>query len=145
MTKDNRRGELIALHATSQSHQADPIDIAVGARIRMRRQLLKLSQGALAEALGVTFQQVQKYERGTNRVSASMLVRIARRLECSVAFLIGEDGGAASDEIAPRLALPGALDLLDAFSKIESSQTRRRLLDLMTTLAGAESRGGEDQ
>ena len=126
----------MSLAVTAPAGRADPIDIAVGARIRMRRQSLKVSQSSLGEALGITFQQVQKYERGTNRVSASMLVKIARRLDCTVASLIGEDGGSVDDELAPRLAIPGALDLLDAFSKIESSQTRRRLLDLLTSLAG---------
>ena len=59
---------------------SDPIDVGVGARIRIRRRELGVSQGLLAEHLGLTFQQVQKYERGANRVSASMLVRIAERL-----------------------------------------------------------------
>ena len=102
----------------------------------MRRKTLKVSQGALADTLGITFQQVQKYERGANRVSASMLVKIARRLECTVASLIGEDGGSVDDGLAPRLAIPGALDLLSAFSRIESSETRRRILELITVLAG---------
>jgi transcriptional regulator with XRE-family HTH domain len=62
----------------------DPIDVEVGARIRVRRKYLSLSQSALAEALGLTFQQVQKYERGANRVSASMLVKIATRLDTTV-------------------------------------------------------------
>ena len=123
----------------SEVHQPDPIDIAVGARIRMRRKTLKVSQGALADTLGITFQQVQKYERGANRVSASMLVKIARRLDCTVASLIGEDGGSVDDRLAPRLAIPGALDLLSAFSRIESAETRRRILDLISVLAsGAE-------
>ncbi len=126
------------MSTVSDVHHADPIDIAVGARIRMRRKLLRVSQGSLAEALGITFQQVQKYERGANRVSASMLVKIARRLECTVASLIGEDGGSVDDGMAPRLAIPGAVDLLNAFAKIDSPVTRRRILDLMTVLAGGD-------
>eukprot|EP01030_Chromulinospumella_sphaerica_P018650 gene18650-18520_t len=67
--------------------------------MRMRRKTLGLTQTALAEALGITFQQVQKYERGANRVSASMLVRAAKRLDCPVAFLVGEEpGGFPTDE-----------------------------------------------
>jgi transcriptional regulator with XRE-family HTH domain len=62
----------------------DPIDVHVGAKVRLRRKQLGLSQSALAEALGLTFQQDQKYERGANRVSASMLVRIARRLDVQI-------------------------------------------------------------
>jgi transcriptional regulator with XRE-family HTH domain len=132
------------LNTVAHVHHADPIDIAVGARIRMRRKVLKVSQGALASALGITFQQVQKYERGANRVSASMLVKIARRLDCTVASLIGEDGGSVDDGIAPRLAVPGALDLLNAFCKIENTTMRRRILDLMTVLAEGEDDQDED-
>ncbi len=67
----------------------DPIDVAVGAHIRIRRRWLGFSQTKLADALGITFQQVQKYERGANRVSASMLVKIAAKLETTVAALVG--------------------------------------------------------
>src|SRR6201996_1547176 len=70
----------------------DPIDIEVGGRIRARRGSVGISQTALAKALGLTFQQVQKYEKGANRVSASTLVRVARELGVTVAFLVGEGG-----------------------------------------------------
>ena len=68
---------------------ADPIDIAVGARIRLLRKVRGLSQQSLAEAAGVTFQQIQKYERGANRVSASMLSRIATTLQAPVSEMFG--------------------------------------------------------
>ena len=68
---------------------ADPIDVAVGARIRLLRKVRGLSQQVLAEAAGVTFQQIQKYESGANRVSASMLTRIAKTLVVPVAELLG--------------------------------------------------------
>jgi transcriptional regulator with XRE-family HTH domain len=113
----------------------DETDIALGARIRLRRNELKLSQGALGEALGITYQQIQKYERGADRVSASMLVKIARQLDCTAASLIGEEPGAIDDSVAPRLAIPGAMALLEIYSKIENPGTRRRLLDLLTDLA----------
>ena len=64
--------------------QPDPIDIIVGNNIRSRRKMLKISQSELASHLGVTFQQVQKYERGTNRVSASKLWYTAEKLDCTV-------------------------------------------------------------
>src|SRR3954468_5429255 len=64
----------------------NPVDLHVGARIRMRRKLLGVSQERLADQLGLTFQQVQKYERGANRVSASKLYEIARALQTSVAY-----------------------------------------------------------
>src|SRR6266481_7452136 len=95
---------------------ADPIDIAVGARIRLLRKVRGLSQQALAEAAGVTFQQIQKYERGANRVSASMLSRIANTLHAPVSEMFGEVSPASGmiDEVAGLLAEPGALELLRA-------------------------------
>jgi transcriptional regulator with XRE-family HTH domain len=102
----------------------------------MRRKQLGVSQQGLAEGLDVTFQQVQKYERGTNRVSASMLVKIARRLDCTVASLVGEDAGPVDNSLAPTLAVPGALGLVNSFAQIRDSQVRRRILDLVTVLAG---------
>ncbi len=116
-------------------HRIDETDIALGARIRVRRNELKLSQDALAQAIGVTYQQVQKYERGADRISVSMLIKIARRLECTAASLIGEEPGSSQDSVAPRLAVPGAMELLDIYAKIQNSQTRRRLLDLLGDLA----------
>lgn len=120
----------------------DPIDVAVGARIRMRRKTLGLTQTALADALGITFQQVQKYERGANRVSASMLVRAAQRLECPVAFLVGEEpGGFPSDEkLLTMLAFPGAIELLEAYTAIDDGQARSAVVTVARTLAGADSK-----
>ena len=109
----------------------DPIDVAVGARIRIRRRWLGLSQTQLANALGITFQQVQKYERGANRVSASMLVKIAVKLETTVAALVGEDGQAPVEAIIyAQLATPGATDLLAAFAGIQDGEVRRALLTI---------------
>ncbi|MFT4253709.1 MAG: helix-turn-helix domain-containing protein [Caulobacter sp.] len=119
----------------------DPIDLAVGTRIRIRRRYLKISQDDLAEALGLTFQQIQKYERGENRVSASMLVRIAARLETSVATLVGED--APTEESAGMLAaliLPGALDLLNAYAQA-GPKTQRAMVGLAQAMLEA---GEED-
>jgi transcriptional regulator with XRE-family HTH domain len=113
----------------------DPIDVAVGARVRIRRRWLGFSQTQLANALGITFQQVQKYERGANRVSASMLVKIAGKLETTVAALVGEDGQAPVEAIIyAQLATPGATDLLAAFAKIEDGDSRRALLTLAQSL-----------
>src|SRR5436190_14616914 len=97
---------------------ADPVDVAVGARIRLLRKVRGLSQQALAEAAGVTFQQIQKYERGANRVSASMLTRIAKTLGVPVAEMFGENSASsgAVDEVAALLAEPGALELLKAYA-----------------------------
>jgi transcriptional regulator with XRE-family HTH domain len=119
----------------SQRYRIDETDIALGARIRVRRNELKLTQEMLAEALGVTYQQVQKYERGIDRISVSMLIKIARRLDCTVAALIGEQPGSIDDTLAPRLAIPGARELLEIYARIGSATTRRRLLDLLSDLA----------
>jgi len=121
----------------------DPIDAAVAARIRQRRRQLELSQKALASGLGVTFQQVQKYERGGNRVSASMLTRIAARLNTTVAALVGEEGGTEAGAL-PKVDLetPGAAELLAAFSRIEDGAIRRSLVAIARAIAngGARSR-----
>lgn len=68
----------------------DPLDVSVGARIRLRRKAIGVSQSVLADRLGVSFQQVQKYERGANRIAASTLIRCAKALDCPAAWLLGE-------------------------------------------------------
>ncbi len=117
-----------------------PLDLNVGARIRLRRKTLGITQSDLAEALGLTFQQVQKYERGVNRVSASVLVKIARRLDCPVAFLLGEEGGGAVEAIAPAtMVTPGAVELLETYAKIGDRRSRSALLAVARALAGMEA------
>ncbi|MGA0606629.1 helix-turn-helix domain-containing protein [Phenylobacterium sp. VNQ135] len=102
------------------SDHRDPVDVAVGARIRLARKMCGQSQQALAMTIGVSFQQVQKYERGANRVSASMLVRIAAALGVSVVELFGpvEAASRISDDIATMLSEPGALNLLRAYCRL---------------------------
>ena len=119
----------------------DPIDVAVGARVRIRRRWLGFSQTQLANALGITFQQVQKYERGANRVSASMLVKIAAKLETTVAALVGEDGQAPVEAIIyAQLATPGATELLAAYAQISDGEARRALLPITEGLVPARKR-----
>jgi transcriptional regulator with XRE-family HTH domain len=119
----------------------DPIDVAVGARIRIRRRWLGFSQTQLANALGITFQQVQKYERGSNRVSASMLVKIAAKLETTVAALVGEDGSAPVEAIIyAQLATPGATDLLAAFARITDGEARRAFITVAQSMAAVHAR-----
>jgi transcriptional regulator with XRE-family HTH domain len=105
----------------------------------LRRRLLGLTQGQLAEALGITFQQVQKYERGTNRVSASMLVRIARRLDTTVAALVGEESVmTAPPRLLEQLATPDAMSLLQAYSRISRSRAREAIVGLVNEMAASE-------
>jgi transcriptional regulator with XRE-family HTH domain len=116
----------------------DPIDVEVGARIRVRRKAMGFSQSNLAEALGLTFQQVQKYERGANRVSASMLVRIAAKLETTVGALIGEnDADRHSHDVYSKLASPGALELLEGYVAIPTLEAKRAVVALVRALGTA--------
>lgn len=126
----------------------NPIDLHVGARIRMRRKILGLSQERLAEALGLTFQQVQKYERGANRVSASKLYEIARTLQSSVAYFfeglgdpggeagVAEDGGVYVHDF---LMTPEGLELAALFPRITKPKVRRRILELVRSMAEEET------
>ncbi|WP_374469370.1 helix-turn-helix domain-containing protein [Phenylobacterium sp.] len=114
------------------------VELAIGARIRTRRRQLGLSQSDLAEKLGVSFQQVQKYERGANRVAASTLLAAAQALDTTVAALVGEESGVRGDddEIFRALAKPGALELLRAFDGIADARTRAALVALAREMSG---------
>jgi len=121
------------------SNPLHPLDIALGGRIRLRRVALGLSQTQLAQVVDVTFQQIQKYEHGTNRVSFSRLMQIATALRCSITDLTdGLDKKATSLAVAEKLALlnkPGALELLDAYSSIRSLQWRYTILAAVKQIA----------
>jgi transcriptional regulator with XRE-family HTH domain len=119
----------------------NPTDKHVGARVRMRRMMLGMSQEKLGDALGLTFQQVQKYEKGTNRVSASRLTHIAKALKIPVSALISAESE-SSPEVGSEagsdfefLAQPGAIRLLRAFSRIENRELKRMVVDMAETLA----------
>lgn len=121
----------------------DPIDIDVAKRVRALRLQRGLSQNELSDALGVTFQQVQKYERGANRISAGRLLRIAKVLDVPVAFLYG-----ASDEFRNEadqhpatadfdfLQTSGAMRLIRAYARIEDRGIQLTLMRLAESLAG---------
>lgn len=129
--------------------RASPIDAHVGMRIRMRRKVLGLSQQALADALGLTFQQVQKYERGSNRVSASKLHQIARFLGAPVEFFFSglpeepqsrqvEPTSGVEDSVQAFLATHQGLDLAINFLRIRDQRLRGSILDLVRSAAGAQ-------
>jgi transcriptional regulator with XRE-family HTH domain len=113
------------------------VDIAVGARVRLLRKARNVSQTALAEAIGVTFQQVQKYERASNRISISMLARIADTLGTNVAELVDERPADQDsfDAMAQLMNEPGMLSLVQAFAKIPEGARRRAALNLIRALA----------
>ncbi len=120
----------------ASSYEPDPIDVEVGARVRLQRKALGLSQTALADALGLTFQQVQKYERGANRISASMLVRTAERLQTSVAALVGElDLAKPPSGAVESLSRPGALKLLQAYEALPNNAARQALVAFAAAMA----------
>ena len=124
---------------TTENGSPNPLDIALGSRIRLRRRELGLSQEQLARQVGITFQQVQKYEHGTNRVSFSRLVEIAQALRCGVMDIVGDlDKSKASSLFSrhvARLNEPGAADLLEAYASIQSPKHRRAILNLAKQLA----------
>src|SRR5215467_15094246 len=127
----------------SDEHTPHPLDIALGARVRLRRKELGMSQDQLAKAVGITFQQVQKYEHGTNRISFSRLVEICDALECSVGDLIGnldktKSSGSFSRQVA-YLTEPGASDLLEAYASIDSPKRRRAILNLARQLSSDQA------
>lgn len=117
------------------------IDINVGARIRHRRKLLGYSQGKLAQSLGVTFQQVQKYEKGVNRVGASRLQAIAAVFDVPVSFFFEDspapeaDGDPLKNDFTQFLETPEAIALNTAFAKILDPNVRRKVIGLVRSLA----------
>lgn len=122
----------------------NPIDRHVGLRIRMRRKELGISQERLAESIGLTFQQVQKYERAANRVSASKLWEMSRALSASISYFYEglDDSLERPGANAPResmqdfLLTPEGIELAQVFPKIAKSRVRRKILDLVRAMAG---------
>jgi transcriptional regulator with XRE-family HTH domain len=131
----------------AKSDGPNPVDVLVGARVRLRRNMQGLSQEKLGEAIGLTFQQVQKYERGANRIGASRLLEIARVLDVPVTFFFDNVDPVRAPAIpqgfavhaiealeADPLHVPETRELVGAFYDIQDAIVRRRLLDLAKTL-----------
>ena len=127
----------------------NPVDRHVGSRVRMRRVLVGMSQEKLGEALQLTFQQVQKYEKGTNRIGASRLQQISRILGVPVEYFFegvpqtgdrgsqsGFDDHGESTYMADFLATNDGVQLNKAFVRIRDPKLRRRVVDLVTAIAG---------
>ena len=133
---------------TENKKKPNPIDIHVGGRIRLRRNMMGMSQEKLGEHLGITFQQIQKYEKGTNRVGASRLQAIASILEVPVAYFFdGAPGGDRAEGFAEDSQTAYVVDFLSsseglllnrAFARIGDPKVRRRIIDLVRTLADEE-------
>jgi transcriptional regulator with XRE-family HTH domain len=144
-----------------KSEHPNPIDVHVGSRVRLRRTLLGLSQEKLGEAIGLTFQQVQKYERGTNRIGASRLWELSTVLGVPVQFFFGEianetlvqmsritsrepviDNGNTAVPTSGTITRPETLDLMRAYDRIPVASVRRRLYELTKVLAAEFTRNG---
>jgi transcriptional regulator with XRE-family HTH domain len=131
----------------------NPIDKHVGSRVRMRRMMLAMSQEKLGDALGLTFQQVQKYEKGTNRIGASRLQQISHILQVPVSFFFdgapiiagmprpeGVSEAPSPAYVSDFLATSDGLALTKAFMRIDDSKLRRRIVDLVEQIAGSGKR-----
>ena len=135
----------------SDERAANAVDRKLGQRVRSRRLEIGMSQERLAELLGVTFQQVQKYEKGVNRIAASRLFDIAGALEQPVSrFFEGLSAGRAAgvaehrqDFIDDALATPEGAQLMSLFASIRSQRLRRKVVDLVKTLAEEAAESGK--
>lgn len=127
----------------------NPIDTHVGARVRMRRVLIGMSQEKLGERLGLTFQQVQKYEKGTNRIGASRLQQISEILSVPVSYFFEgaplrapesptgfAEEGVSSTYVVDFLSTSEGLQLNKAFTRIKDAKTRRKVVELVRAIAG---------
>jgi transcriptional regulator with XRE-family HTH domain len=144
----------------SPTGKPNPIDVHVGSRIRLRRTLLGMSQQKLGEAIGLTFQQVQKYERGTNRVGSSRMFELARVLDVPVSYFFEEMGSDVAARgrqhafgIASESPAAGAdpmtkretLELVRAYYKITDAKVRKRLFEMTKALAAAAAVGAGER
>jgi len=127
----------------------NPIDKHVGSRVRMRRMMMGMSQEKLGDALGLTFQQVQKYEKGSNRIGASRLQQIAHILQVPVSFFFenapvppGQQTGFSEESteyLQSTLSTSDGLALIKAFSNIQNPKLRRRIVDLVEEMSGEKA------
>ncbi len=128
----------------------NPIDIHVGSRVRLRRMMMSMSQEKLGEHLGITFQQIQKYEKGTNRIGASRLQHIATVLEVPVSFFFEDAPGTpeqaaglgeskSENFVIDFLSSSEGLQLNRAFVQIKDAKIRRKIVDLVRSIAGEGS------
>jgi len=133
----------------SKLKSVDEVDAFVGSRVRFRRVTIGMSQEHLGNAIGLTFQQVQKYEKGLNRIGAGRLYRIAQVLSVPVAFFYDglpstddndemQQADARSAEIQSFLSTPEGQQLAHAFQQIDDGPTRRRILDLVNTISARD-------
>lgn len=119
----------------------DPVDVYVGSRVRLRRTVLGMSQEKLADQLGITFQQVQKYENGSNRIGSSRLFAISNILNVPVEYLFDgyqSEGSSVSEEISEfdrQMSKKESIELVKYYYSITDEKVRKKVLDLIKTMA----------
>jgi len=140
---------MISTGRRQKADRPNPVDVHVGSRVRLRRTLLGMSQEKLGDALGLTFQQVQKYERGANRIGASRLYDLSRVLDVPVSYFFDEFGdqpavlGTGAGEESAEAFQPNpmmkreTLELVRAYLRIADPQIKRRVFELTKALASA--------
>ena len=150
------RGNLQISGDNALRKSPNPIDVHVGSRVRLRRMLIGMSQEKLGEQLRLTFQQVQKYEKGSNRIGASRLFQISQILGVPVQFFYDDldSGHAASPGFAEAPPQDNVMDFVStaegvtlnrAYARITDPQLRRRVLDLVRALAGEPESSQEER
>ena len=145
-TRTRAAGAKASPPAPPESTRASPpgkkrtteIDRVIGAKLRLRRGELGITQTQLANAIGVTFQQVQKYEQGTNRIGGSRLAGIAKALDVPVSYFFEHSAEETEAAAASLLSQQGAIALLRAFAGVRDLNQRQRVIDLVRALAGKE-------
>ena len=132
----------------------NPVDVHVGTRMRMRRMMLSVSQEKLGEALGVSFQQIQKYEKGSNRIGAGRLQDIANELEVPISYFYDDMPGAEQKPgfaangvsyVSELLTSSDGVELTRAFLRVKDPAVRRRIVELVKSIAGQDDINGPNQ
>jgi transcriptional regulator with XRE-family HTH domain len=139
-----KQAKMIDKHV--RARRADMRDAEVGRRVRSRRLECRLSQTELADRIGVTFQQVQKYEKGVNRIGAGRLQRISEALEVPISFFFGgstgpvtRDGNTGNESVFGFLQTSGSVRIVKAFHRIKSRKARQLLVEMAEELASEEA------
>lgn len=148
------------LPGTRGSDIPHPVDVHVGQRLKLRRTLMGMTQGKLGESIGLTFQQIQKYERGANRVSSSKLWQLSNVLDVPISYFFGDmsesvreafpgyQGETAESDIPEEnltLHRRQTLELVRTFSKLQDPTIRKRVIDVVRAIADSETANGYEQ
>lgn len=133
----------------AQREKAHPVDVHVGSRVKLRRMALGISQDTLGKSMGLTFQQIQKYEKGVNRISASKIYELSKELEVPIDYFFEGYGGknahaeyaegAGADPFMELIRSPEGVQLCRYFASIKDPDVKKRVLDLVRSIADAEN------